>query len=259
MLAIQRYHGIAQLPSLKLPCLISGLTEHWTAHTNWHPQRLRHVPGHFDVGQPVLESMSTFLNKPSADRYLFDATVFDADSESSAMANDFQAPAIFCDDVFACLPSRYRPDYRWLLVGHAGSGSKLHIDPIYTCAWNALIHGRKTWFIAPSSTHTEHADFQTRAHELTADHAAEKWLGQYYCFDQLPGEIVYIPAGWWHAVRNSTLSVAVTQNFLPTSQVPGDLSLILDQLERAHKFTTEDDRARCKQALEMHLRASATL
>ena len=38
---------------------------------------------------------------------------------------------------------------RWLVVGAAGSGSRWHVDPFGTSAWNILTQGRKLWLLAP--------------------------------------------------------------------------------------------------------------
>jgi hypothetical protein len=49
--------------------------------------------------------------------------------------------------------------------------------------------------------------------------AARKQLGMIE-FIQQPGEIVFIPFGWWHVVINIDVTIGVTQNYLCASSFP---------------------------------------
>lgn len=146
------------------PCVIKNAIANWPAvrERRWLPVRLKALYGDrlFECGRDthsgkaMLVTLNHFLcrTRPSSRRrfYVFDST-FDADCPE--LLNDYTVPALFqfgAQDAFSSSesgPSHARPDHRWLLVGHAGSGSELHTDPVQTSAWNALVFGLKEWVV----------------------------------------------------------------------------------------------------------------
>lgn len=122
---------------------------------------------------------------------------------------------------------------RWLVVGPRGSGSRWHVDPFGTSAWNLCVSGRRLWCLMPPDTRfppevadaAEPDDLSAArygrsinappaaawfaAHcSSTAAHAEMLWA------EQLAGDVVYVPRGWWHCTLNLETSVALTQNLV---------------------------------------------
>ncbi|QRW26964.1 F-box and JmjC domain protein [Rhizoctonia solani] len=127
-----------------------------------------------------------------------------------------------------------RPDYRWLIVGPAKSGSTFHKDPNATSAWNAVITGSKGWVMFPPDVLPPGVYVSSDEAEVTSPLSLAEWFMSY--FDNAwstygrgtgkmrvgvcrAGEIVYVPSGWWHLVVNLEPSVAVTQNFASEHEV----------------------------------------
>ena len=57
--------------------------------------------------------------------YVFDKRFAD---KIPALAQDYTVPEYFNEDLFKIIGSE-RPDYRWIIIGPARSGSNFHIDP----------------------------------------------------------------------------------------------------------------------------------
>lgn len=129
-------------------------------------------------------------------------------------------------------------------MGPERSGTTVHVDPLSTSAWNTLIHGQKRWVLFPP--HVPKSVVKGR--DLIRDDEDDEPIHYFmyilprikrkaaaacfcngsqpegsdykdfacYEFTQNPGETVFIPNGWWHAVLNLTHTVGITQNFCST-------------------------------------------
>ena len=137
-------------------------------------------------------------------------------------------PPYFREDLFALSGDKRRPPYKWVVFGPARSGSSLHIDPLATSAWNALLLGTKRWVLLPPGVPkpackpripgvTDGESVTWFTHILPRCYAPEWPYARPIECIQRRGEIMYVPNGWWHAVLNVSNTLAVTQNFVSTS------------------------------------------
>jgi hypothetical protein len=120
-------------------------------------------------------------------------------------------------------------------VGGPGTGAPLHY---HEDAWNTLAHGRKAWFLLPPSaaeyTTVPIADYvidvlprlKDRQRQGTAGKAGEGGGGAFawapgsrpLVCAQEAGDVIYVPAGWGHAVLNLAPSVGFAVEFFTPFQ-----------------------------------------
>lgn len=175
--------------------------------------------------------------------YLFDRTALQPDSElwkdyihQLQQFTPFWDPTRTADnghDLFNVLGEGRRPDHTWLIAGPKRSGSVFHIDPNCTHAWNAAISGRKRWIFYPPGVTPPGVYPSYDGDEVTLPLSIGEWLFGFWnahverkrtalplerpleC-TAMPGDILFVPHGWWHMVINldEGLNVAVTHNYV---------------------------------------------
>lgn len=222
------------------PVVVCSLMSTWPAVSEgrWTIEALlrTHAEDRFKVGEDddgyaVYVKLKYFVRymletKDDSPLYVFDSSFAEREG-TRALRSDYALPRFFTDDLFKLVGERRRPPYRWLVLGPERSGSYIHIDPLGTSAWNALLAGHKCWACFPPGTPKE--ALQPPRHE--GGREAIAWWAHVYpmlldsvdphlrplTVIQRPGETMFVPGGWWHVVLNLDAALAVTQNFCSRS------------------------------------------
>ncbi|KZO92774.1 Clavaminate synthase-like protein [Calocera viscosa TUFC12733] len=178
--------------------------------------------------------------------YLFDSAF--VESTRGELGEEYRVADVFGEDLFSVFGEE-RPNYRWLIIGPARSGSTFHKDPNSTSAWNAAVQGTKGWVMFPPSVLPPGVYVSADEGEVTSPMSLAEWFEGYFVEAwrrfglggkgeergkmrvgvQREGDMVYVPSGWWHLVVNLSPSIAVTQNFVSRHELASVLTFMRDK------------------------------
>eukprot|EP00271_Cylindrocystis_brebissonii_P008456 TRINITY_DN22779_c0_g1_i2.p1 TRINITY_DN22779_c0_g1~~TRINITY_DN22779_c0_g1_i2.p1 ORF type:complete len:484 (+),score=84.20 TRINITY_DN22779_c0_g1_i2:256-1707(+) len=227
---------------LNRPVIITDALASWPALKKWDEAYLAKVAGDvpFACGpvEMTLPNYFKYAEEVQEERPLY---VFDPHwrEKASLLAEDFSVPRFFSEDLFSVLGSE-RPDYSWLIIGPARSGSSWHIDPNSTSAWNAVVKGAKKWILFPPGEVPPGVRPSPDGADVATSVSITEWFMNFYGQTQQEGavrpvegicragEVLFVPHGWWHCVLNLEPSIAITQNYVSRS----NLLAVLDFLRQ---------------------------
>lgn len=226
------------------PVVITGLASRWRAVTRWSPEFLQREFGHHPIvversrsQRPSNDPMEFLRNRyyedaqlgkivgvmmsgqhPPGAYYVTYSTIFEKAPE---LLQDFEVlPRVLG------IPSHYPEALRNRLTlrpgfwfGPAGTVSAAHFDRQEN--FNAQITGRKKWTLyAPEdSRHLYYPSLEMPTVIFSPVDIEAPDLQRFPAFAEAqphetilePGEILFIPSGWWHHVR--TLELSISLNF----------------------------------------------
>jgi hypothetical protein len=158
--------------------------------------------------------------------YLKDWKINDV-AEMQRRPRVFKTPPFFKDwlNEYYLHTRRDKLDFQFLYWGDAGTATGYHEDVAGTFSWSFNLRGRKVWqfFNRPSSPHLP-LEFIT-------------------CV-QLPGEMVFVPSGCYHTVKNlENDTISINQNWLNEfNLLEVAQRIVLDSLEANRRLRMFDIR-----------------
>lgn len=212
-----------------VPVVIKGVVDQWPAYADWSPEGLQSQCGDALLNAGGYQfSMSHYLRYCTSIEGYDDQPLYVFDQRFGekvpSLLDQYQTPGYFSQDLLKVFGEQ-RPDFRWLIVGPARSGSSFHKDPNATSAWNAVVRGEKKWVMFPPESPPPGVVPSGDEGDVVAPVSVTEWFLNFYdrgvversggkeCVVK-EGEIIFVPMGWWHCVLNTKKSIAVTQNYV---------------------------------------------
>lgn len=200
--------------SLRRPVLIRGLVSSWPALEKWSPSYFVQHYGQLPVWMgsiPYAQQFKLPGKKGPLAQYAQYLSLYNSE-QGRAMMRDKPIMYVFDNEILTSqsgqslmedvvVPELVRSFARsgsQFMWGPEGSGAPMHH---HRDAWNGLVFGRKAWWFQPPSVAT------------SATFVSDQWVSDYRCVQE-PGDFVYVPDSWSHAVYNLQDSAAVAIEFL---------------------------------------------
>ena len=127
------------------------------------------------------------------------------------MLGDFIEPISGSQDALQRIPTELFKPLLWLMIGGDNSGTALHYDVLGTHAWLAVIEGRKRLALHPPALCDGQYESQRERARWVLDMRRDCEAWRYVEIER--GDVLFIPAGWWHEVINGGPTIALTRNF----------------------------------------------
>ena len=151
--------------------------------------------------------------------YMYDVPIA---KRLSVLFDYWKIPSVFCADDFlkkTRLPHAFT-NWPTLFIGATGSRSLTHVDRWHGHFWMLQISGTKRWSIWPEAEQCLLSPQWSTKYDPSFPPVEQlEGVGSGITFDLKPGELLFVPGGCPHAVRNLDVTVAMAGNFVNATNI----------------------------------------
>lgn len=212
------------------PVLMKGFAKSWPAFELWTPEYFKQSHGDrkVSVGRLVGEG----LGRENMESKIITVREYmqnlEADDEPNPFyLRDWLVPRV-CYTHFSMphfarswhhrIPFLGRSVFSWMYIGKKDTFTPLHTDVFTSHAYNVVMSGLKEWVFIPKADKDKLYDNVVNPFEPDlARHPLFSSARRIHC-RQEPGDLVFTPGDWIHAVRNLKAGIAMTENFFVTRE-----------------------------------------
>nr|XP_039264175.1 2-oxoglutarate and iron-dependent oxygenase JMJD4-like [Styela clava] len=133
-------------------------------------------------------------------------------------------------------------DFRFVYMGPKGSWTPFHADVYRSFSWSANICGIKKWLLFPPGDEqylknvNGELPFDVTAPEMQ-DMNIYPNAQKAHCLTivQKPGELIFVPSGWYHQVHNLDDTISINHNWLNASNIDIVCNFLCSEFELVKK------------------------
>jgi histone arginine demethylase JMJD6 len=237
------------LADLSVPFKLNGYIKEWPALKLWDSTFLKKEFGDIVLNASKyttkksssrtfsLKGYLRYMNKTrAANPYYLKDCKFHLGTK---MESHYTAPDIF-NCWYKTIPVKQRKTtLSWLYIGAKGTFSRLHLDIWNTSAWNAVITGAKLWLFYPPDNQQYLYNGAVNPFFPDLDKFPDFAFARPLIALQRPGDIIYTPSNWWHAVYNLEKGVSLTENFINDSNYANVLAYFQEKSPKSYQSLLE--------------------
>ena len=223
------------------PCLIKNLMKNWKAMTDFvinnEPNidffatldTTKEVPvancsaKYFNSQEKCSMTLQEYLDYWMSDRtellYLKD---WHFTKDHPGGQDFYQVPDYFKSDWLNEYWQDKNDDYKFVYLGPKGSWTPFHTDVFGSYSWSANVSGYKKWIFFQPNTQPQNVYDISKVIPKSEDSDMKlKSHGdlEYFEVVQGPGEVIFVPSGWYHQVLNMTDTLSINHNWFNATNI----------------------------------------